>query len=76
MNNGPKRYGKSSDAFKDAVKYLPGVVNSLVQAFGGMDFGPVFIKSAKGSKIYDIDGNEYINHVGSWGLMMAGIGNK
>lgn len=59
-------------AFKEACRYMPGGVNSPVRAFGGVDMAPVFIDSAKGSKIYDIDGNEYIDYVGSWGPMILG----
>ena len=66
------KYTKSADAFTRAAKYLPGGVDSPVRAFGGVDIGPVFIDSAKGSKIYDIDGNEYIDYVGSWGPMILG----
>jgi glutamate-1-semialdehyde 2,1-aminomutase len=67
-----KSYAKSVEAFKEACNYLPGGVNSPVRAFGGVNIGPVFIAGAKGSKIYDIDGNEYIDYVGSWGPMIAG----
>jgi len=51
---------------------MPGGVNSPVRAFGGIDIGPLFIEHAAGSKIYDIDGNEYIDYVGSWGPMILG----
>jgi len=63
---------KSAKAFAKACKCLPGGVNSPVRAYGGVDIGPVFIDGAKGSKIYDIDGNEYIDYVGSWGPMILG----
>jgi len=63
---------KSAQAFAEACIYLPGGVNSPVRAFGGVDVDPLFISSAKGSKIYDIDGNEYIDYVGSWGPMILG----
>ncbi len=63
---------KSIRAFDKANQYLPGGVNSPVRAFSGVDAGPLFIKSASGSKIYDIDGNEYIDYVGSWGPMILG----
>ncbi len=66
------RSTKSAQAFAEACSYLPGGVNSPVRAFGGVDIGPVFIASAKGSKIYDIDGNEYIDYIGSWGPMILG----
>ncbi|MGA2092131.1 MAG: glutamate-1-semialdehyde 2,1-aminomutase [Sedimentisphaerales bacterium] len=67
-----KGYSKSIKAFAEAVKYLPGGVDSPVRAFGGVDRKPVFIAKASGSKIYDIDGNVYIDYVGSWGPMILG----
>jgi len=51
---------------------MPGGVNSPVRAAGAGDTGPLFIEHAAGSKIYDIDGNEYIDYVGSWGPMILG----
>ena len=66
---------QSSRAFSEAEKFLPGGVNSPVRAFGGVDLKPLFISSAAGSKIYDIDGNEYIDYVGSWGAMILGHGH-
>jgi len=66
------KYSKSVQAFIDACNCLPGGVNSPVRAFGGVDVNPVFLAGAKGSKIYDIDGNEYIDYVGSWGPMILG----
>ncbi|HLB74849.1 MAG TPA: glutamate-1-semialdehyde 2,1-aminomutase [Sedimentisphaerales bacterium] len=70
------KYARSADAFAQACKYLPGGVDSPVRAFGGVDMGPVFIESAKGSKVYDIDGNEYIDYVCSWGPMILGHAPK
>jgi len=70
--NEQKTYRKSAKAFAEAVNFLPGGVNSPVRAFGGVDIGPLFIERAVGSKIYDIDGNEYIDYVGSWGPMILG----
>ncbi len=63
---------KSKMAFGEACRVLPGGVDSPVRAFGGVDMPPLFIAKAKGSKIYDIDGNEYIDYVGSWGPMILG----
>ncbi|MBN1817777.1 MAG: glutamate-1-semialdehyde 2,1-aminomutase, partial [Sedimentisphaerales bacterium] len=51
---------------------IPGGVNSPVRAFGGVDADPLFIARGAGSKIYDIDGNEYIDYVGSWGPLILG----
>jgi glutamate-1-semialdehyde 2,1-aminomutase len=70
-----RTYRKSAAAFSEACKYLPGGVNSPVRAFGGVRpwwTSPLFITSAKGSKIYDIDGNEYIDYVNSWGAIILG----
>lgn len=70
--NKQKRYDKSAQAFKDALGVITGGVNSPVRAFGGLEIGPLFIARAKGSKIYDIDGNEYIDYVCSWGPLILG----
>ena len=63
---------KSAEAFTKACAYMPGGVNSPVRAFSEVVTGPIFIASAKGSKIYDIDANEYIDYVCSWGPMILG----
>ncbi len=63
---------KSADAFAEAKRYIPGGVNSPVRAFGGVGLKPLFIAKARGAKIYDIDGNAYIDYVGSWGPMILG----
>jgi len=72
MEENKKRYRESVRAFAEACRVLPGGVNSPVRAFGGVDIGPLFIAGAKGSKIFDIDGNVYIDYVGSWGPMILG----
>ena len=63
---------KSKAAFAEAKEYMPGGVNSPVRSFANVGGNPLFIARAEGSKIYDIDGNEYIDYVGSWGPMIAG----
>jgi glutamate-1-semialdehyde 2,1-aminomutase len=63
---------KSKELFKKAKRIIPGGVNSPVRAFKAVGGSPIFIKSAKGSKIYDVDGNEYIDYVLSWGPMILG----
>lgn len=63
---------KSAQLLKSAVKIIPGGVNSPVRAFKAVGGGPLFISRAKGSKIYDADGNEYIDYIGSWGPMILG----
>ncbi len=70
MNN-----SKSEKAFSEANKYIVGGVNSPVRAFKGVGGSPVFIKSAKGAYITDIDDNTYIDFVGSWGPMILGHSN-
>jgi len=72
MKDKKKIHSKSYNAFSQACRLLPGGVNSPVRAFGGVDLDPLFIQSACGSKIRDIDGNEYIDYVGSWGPMILG----
>jgi glutamate-1-semialdehyde 2,1-aminomutase len=72
MNEQKDNYQKSAQAFIKACNYMPGGVSSPVRAFGGTGLTPLFIASANGSKIYDIDGNEYIDYVGSWGPMILG----
>ena len=72
MTSRKQRHEKSVRAFTNARDYLVGGVNSPVRAFGGVDINPVFVAAANGSKIYDIDGNEYIDYVCSWGPMILG----
>lgn len=63
---------KSEELYQKAVKFMPGGVNSPVRAFGSVGRTPLFIERAKGSKIYDADGNEYIDYVCSWGPAILG----
>jgi len=63
---------KSIQAFKEAKQYIPGGVNSPVRSFRGVGGTPPFIDHAAGSYIYDIDGNQYIDYIGSWGPMILG----
>jgi len=58
--------------FEEAQNYLPGGVDSPVRAFKAVGGTPPFIVKAKGSKIYDADGNEFIDYVGSWGPLILG----
>jgi glutamate-1-semialdehyde 2,1-aminomutase len=58
--------------YNEALKYIPGGVNSPVRAFKSVGMNPVFIKKGEGSKIFDEDGNEYIDYVGSWGPLILG----
>ena len=63
---------KSAVAFREAKTLMPGGVNSPVRSYRSVDCDPPFIARAEGSRIYDIDGNEYIDYVGSWGPMIVG----
>lgn len=64
--------GKSEELFARAQELMPGGVNSPVRAFKAVGLNPLFINRASGSKIYDADGNEYIDYVGSWGPLILG----
>ena len=63
---------RSQTLFATAQQYIPGGVNSPVRAFLAVNNIPRFIKSAKGAYITDVDDNEYIDYVGSWGPMILG----
>jgi len=65
-------YPKSEKLFNEAQKYIPGGVNSPVRAFKSVNMNPLYITKGKGSKIYDADGNEYIDYVDSWGPLILG----
>ncbi|MGM9923802.1 MAG: glutamate-1-semialdehyde 2,1-aminomutase [Bacillus sp. (in: firmicutes)] len=67
-----RNYDKSIAAYKEAVHLMPGGVNSPVRAFKSVDMNPIFMERGAGSKIYDIDGNEYIDYVLSWGPLILG----
>ncbi|MGP4041690.1 glutamate-1-semialdehyde 2,1-aminomutase [Gracilibacillus sp. D59] len=62
----------SVDAYKESVSLMPGGVNSPVRAFKSVGMNPIYMEYGKGSKIYDIDGNEYIDYVLSWGPLILG----
>lgn len=71
-----RSYERSKRAFKEAVQYMPGGVNSPVRAFKSVNMDPIFMERGEGSRIYDIDGNEYIDYVLSWGPLILGHSNK
>ena len=62
----------SQELFDEAVKVLPGGVNSPVRAFRAVNLAPRFIQRADGAHIYDVEGNEYLDYVCSWGPMILG----
>lgn len=63
---------KSSALFRASAEFIPGGVNSPVRAYRSVNRIPRFIEKAKGSKIHDVDGNEYIDYVCSWGPAIMG----
>lgn len=63
---------KSAGLFRASAEYIPGGVNSPVRAYRSVNRIPRFIDKARGSKIYDVDGNEYIDYVCSWGPAIMG----
>jgi len=67
-----KQFTNSENAYNEAVNLMPGGVNSPVRAFKSVGMSPIFMDHGKGSRIYDIDGNEYIDYVLSWGPLILG----
>lgn len=66
---------RSAELFEEAVKYIPGGVNSPARAFKAVGGKPRFIEKADSQFIYDVDGNKYIDYIGSWGPMILGNNN-
>ena len=65
-------FTNSKKLFEEAQEFIPGGVNSPVRAFKAVGDHPVFIENAEGSKLYDADGNEYVDYICSWGPMLLG----
>jgi len=63
---------KSQAAFAKARQLMPGGVNSPARAFGAVGGEPIFFQRGEGAYLYDVDGNRYIDYVGSWGPMILG----
>src|ERR1051326_979485 len=63
---------KSEELFGEALKYIPGGVNSPVRAFRAVGGQPFFVNKAKGAHVWDVDGREYIDYVGTWGPAILG----
>src|SRR5438552_6305764 len=63
---------KSDQLWAEALKYIPGGVNSPVRAFGAVGGQPLFVNQAKGAHIRDVDGNQYVDVVGTWGPAILG----
>ncbi|MBH5317173.1 glutamate-1-semialdehyde 2,1-aminomutase [Paenibacillus sp. GSMTC-2017] len=74
MGNEPRvrKVERSAAAFERAKKVIPGGVNSPVRAFKSVGLTPVYMERGAGSRVYDIDGNEYIDYVASWGPLIMG----
>nr|MBC8341166.1 aminotransferase class III-fold pyridoxal phosphate-dependent enzyme [Pseudomonadota bacterium] len=66
---------RSRELLERALKTIPGGVNSPVRAYGSVGGTPRFIEHGKGSRVFDVDGNEYIDYVGSWGPLIVGHAN-
>ncbi len=63
---------KSEALFAEALKYIPGGVNSPVRAFRAVGGTPFFVNRAAGAHVFDVDGNDYVDYVGSWGPAILG----
>ena len=63
---------KSEFLFEESLNHIPGGVNSPVRAFRGVGGQPFFVERASGARIWDVDGNEYIDYVGTWGPAILG----
>ena len=72
MKTDSMKIDKSIALFSEAQKYIPGGVNSPVRAFKSVGGNPIFFQRGEGSKLYDVDGNSYIDYVGSWGPHLFG----
>lgn len=67
-----KNFDRSKQAYQEAVELMPGGVNSPVRAFKSVDMDPIFMEKGEGSRLYDVDGNEYIDYVLSYGPLILG----
>jgi glutamate-1-semialdehyde 2,1-aminomutase len=70
------QHSRSHTAFTEARRYIPGGVNSPVRAFRGVGGEPFFVERAEGAHIWDVDGNELIDYVGTWGPAILGHAPK
>lgn len=68
-------YTRSANLYKEALKHIPGGVNSPVRAFYQVGGTPIFMKYAEGAYVFDEDGNKYIDYINSWGPMILGHGH-
>ena len=63
---------KSAELYARAVGLMPGGVNSPVRAMGSIGRDPIFVERAEGNRVWDVDGNEYVDWVSSWGPLILG----
>src|SRR5690348_4275352 len=63
---------RSEEAFQRACRLIPGGVNSPARAFGAVGGQPLFIARGEGPYLYDVDGNQYLDYIGSWGPLILG----
>src|SRR6187399_606555 len=63
---------RSDQLFSEALQFIPGGVNSPVRAFRAVGGNPFFVNRAKGCRVWDVDGNEYVDYVGTWGPAILG----
>ena len=63
---------RSQEAFARAARLIPGGVNSPARAFGAVGGQPIFIARGDGARLFDVDGNDYLDYVGSWGPLILG----
>jgi glutamate-1-semialdehyde aminotransferase len=75
-NKAEPSYTHSQAAFDKACRVMPGGVSSPVRAFKAVGGTPIFIKEARGCLVTDVDGNSYIDYVGSYGPLIAGHANE
>lgn len=66
------KHTASTQFFKEAQRYITGGVNSPVRSFANVDMPPIFVDHACGAHIVDVDGNDYLDYIGSWGPMILG----
>jgi len=72
MTDGGMRFERSEKIFAQAQRVIPGGVNSPVRAYRAVGGSPIVLKKGKGSRVWDEDGNEYIDYIGSWGPLILG----
>ncbi len=75
LGSGMISRAKSERLFAEVLNYIPGGVNSPVRAFRAVGGHPFFVNRARGARVFDVDGNEYVDYVGTWGPAILGHAN-